>query len=394
MQFSIVTKKNFWLIFPFLEPLVFKSWMQPIDTLYSIAKIIALFFILIDCINVKKLPKMIWLIILYQLVLYVSTLTNPHGDVMRLVGPSISVIGPCLYVQNMFEKNKWKEMLYYISAILSVLCIINLITVLVYPNGIVKEAMDSDGNEQFFLGIENRFSFFYLPLLGIQAIYSLAKKRKIGQYVWIMGLINTLVLVNFWAVGGMLAMALLMIFLLCFNMVNFGKLLKVYLMSIVILLGNYLLIIERIMNKFEHFFTITLDKDVTMSGRTFLWDYGLLSFSEHPFLGVGYVDIGYLGRFLDVAHMHNLLMNILFTSGLIGIFLFFAIQYQWMKKVDKFRNTKEGGILIIIMFVSFFMSMADSFDGATFWIIVMLAYNINKIIDGYECKNKCSYGNV
>lgn len=387
MRFSILTKKDFWLIFPFLEPLVFKSWMQPIDTVYSMAKIIAIFFILIDCLNIKKIPKIIWLVILYQLVLYLSTFLNPNGDVMRLIGPSISVIGPCLYVQVMFEKNKWKEMLSYISAILSVLCIINLVTVILYPYGIVKEAMDSNGNEQFFLGIENRFSFFYLPLLGIQAIYTLATKGKIELYVWLMGLINTLVLVYFWALGGMLAMLLLMIFLLCFNMVNFGKLLKVYVMAFFILIGNYLLVIERIMYKYEHFFTVTLDKDVTMSGRTFLWDYGLLSFSEHPILGVGYVDTRYLGRFLDVAHMHNLMMNILFTSGLLGIFLFFTIQYQWMKKVNKFRDTKEGGILIIIMFVSFFMSMADSFDGATFWIIVMLAYNINKILNNYGYKN-------
>lgn len=387
MRLSILTKKDFWLIFPFLEPLVFKSWMQPIDTVYSMAKIIAIFFILIDCLNIKKIPKIIWLIILYQLVLYLSTFLNPNGDVMRLIGPSISVIGPCLYVQVMFEKNKWKEMLSYISAILSVLCIINLVTVILYPYGIVKEAMDSNGNEQFFLGIENRFSFFYLPLLGIQAIYALATKGKIELYVWLMGLINTLVLVYFWALGGMLAMLLLMIFLLCFNIVNFGKLLKVYVMAFFILIGNYLLVIERIMYKYEHFFTVTLDKDVTMSGRTFLWDYGLLSFSEHPILGVGYVDTRYLGRFLDVAHMHNLMMNILFTSGLLGIFLFFTIQYQWMKRVNKFRDTKEGGILIIIMFVSFFMSMADSFDGATFWIIVMLAYNINKILNNYGYKN-------
>lgn len=387
MRLSILTKKDFWLIFPFLEPLVFKSWMQPIDTVYSMAKIIAIFFILIDCLNIKKIPKIIWLVILYQLVLYLSTFLNPNGDVMRLIGPSISVIGPCLYVQVMFEKNKWKEMLSYISAILSVLCIINLVTVILYPYGIVKEAMDSNGNEQFFLGIENRFSFFYLPLLGIQAIYALATKGKIELYVWLMGLINTLVLVYFWALGGMLAMLLLMIFLLCFNIVNFGKLLKVYVMAFFILIGNYLLVIERIMYKYEHFFTVTLDKDVTMSGRTFLWDYGLLSFSEHPILGVGYVDTRYLGRFLDVAHMHNLMMNILFTSGLLGIFLFFTIQYQWMKRVNKFRDTKEGGILIIIMFVSFFMSMADSFDGATFWIIVMLAYNINKILNNYGYKN-------
>ena len=159
MRLSILTKKDFWLIFPFLEPLVFKSWMQPIDTVYSVAKIIAIFFILIDCLNIKKIPKIIWLIILYQLVLYLSTFLNPNGDVMRLIGPSISVIGPCLYVQVMFEKNKWKEMLSYISVILSVLCIINLVTVILYPYGIVKDAMDSNGNEQFFLGIDKEITF-------------------------------------------------------------------------------------------------------------------------------------------------------------------------------------------------------------------------------------------
>lgn len=387
MSNSMIKNKYFWMIFPFLEPLVFKSWMQQIDTLYSIAKIIAFFFIIIECLNIKKVPKIIWLIILYQVELYCSTLLNPHGDIARLIGPSISVIAPCLYVQMMFEKNKWQEMLKNNVDILVVLSIINLVTVIVFPNGIVKEAMDSDGNEQFFLGIENRFSFYYLPLLGIQAILSLSMFGKINHKVFIMGLVNTAVLLYFWAVGGMLSMLLLMSFMLLFSIVNFGKLLKVYIMGFLVLLGNYLLVIVRIMKQYEHFFSVTLDKDITLSGRTYLWDYGLLSFSQHPFLGVGYENTSYLGRFLDVAHMHNLMMNILFTGGLLGLLLFFLIQFQWMKKIDNYRNTKEGGILILIMFFSFFMSMADSFDNATFWIILMLAFNIDKIIQYNGSKN-------
>lgn len=383
----MIRNKYFWMIFPFLEPLVFKSWMQQIDTLYSIAKIIAFFFILIEYLNIKNVPKIIWLIILYQVELYCSTLLNPHGDVSRLIGPSISVIAPCLYVQMMFEKNKCQEMLKNNVDILVLLSIINLITVIVFPNGIVKEAMDSDGNEQFFLGIENRFSFYYLPLLGIQAIFSLSISGRINQKVFIMGLINTAVLLYFWAVGGMLSMLFLMSFMMLFSIVNFGKFLKVYVMAFLVLLGNYLLVIVRIMKQYEHFFSVTLDKDITLSGRTYLWDYGLLSFSQHPLFGVGYESTSYLGRFLDVAHMHNLMMNILFTGGLLGLFLFFLIQFQWMKKIDKFRNTKEGGILILIMFFSFFMSMADSFDNATFWIILMLAFNIDKILQYDGSKN-------
>lgn len=370
--------KYFWLIFPFLEPLLFKDYAQWIDTIFSVGKIIALLYIAYIYFKKYNSSLIIKIILLYQFALFISTILNPEGDIKRYIGPTVSVIGVCLYIDLMTKKGLINMALKYISQIYIVFCVLNLISIIIQPSGYVSDV--SEGNEIYFLGLQNRFVFVFLPLVAFQALYSILTYKTIQKKIFIITVINTLSLIYFWAVGGMLALILVCILFLTINKFKLKKILNSITCSIIIIVANISLVVLRIQENYADFITDKLEKDVTLTGRTLLWDYGILSFFNNPIWGIGYNNISKLSNdMLGVAHMHNLFMNILYYGGLVGFTLFLIINILVVRNLYKYRKTYCASILVITLFSGYMMSLGDTFDSAAFWILIMLAYNIGKI---------------
>lgn len=387
--------KYFWLIFPFLEPLLFKNYAQWVDILFSMGKIISLFYIIYIYFRRFRSPLIIKVIILYQLCLFISTILNPDGDIKRYLGPTVSVIGVCLYIDLMVKKGLINIALKYISQTYIVFCIINCISIILRPDGYVSGV--AEGNEIYFLGLQNRFAFVFLPLIAFQALHSILTYGTIQKKIFIITIINTLVLIYFWAVGGMLALILICFLFFFIDKLKLKKLFNSIICSIIVIAANISLVFLRVQENYADFITDKLQKDVTLSGRTLLWDYGLLSFLNNPIWGIGYNDTSKLPTdMLEVSHMHNLFMNIIYYGGIVSLILFLTINVFVVHKLYKYRKTPCATILVLTIFTGYMMSLGDTFDNAAFWMLIMLAYNINKITKNksYAQKNIYHYGHI
>lgn len=370
--------KYFWLIFPFLEPLLFKDYAQWIDTIFSLGKIIAFLYILFLYLKKYKISLIIKIILIYQFALLISTILNPDGDIKRYIGPTVSVLGACLYTDLMIKKGVINIALQHISKIYIAFCILNLISILLRPNGFVSGV--SDGNEIYFLGLQNRFVFVFLPLIAFQALHSILTYKIIRIRIFIITIINIFILIYFWAVGGMIGLILNCILFLTIDKLKIKKIFNSITCSIVVIAANILLVVFRVQEIYADFITDKLGKDVTLTGRTLLWDYGFISFLNNPIWGIGYNNITKLpSEMLHVAHMHNLFMNILYYGGLIGLTLFIIINILVVRNLYKYREMHSATILVLTLFSSYIMSLGDTFDNAPFWILIILAYNIGQI---------------
>jgi O-antigen ligase len=59
----------------------------------------------------------------------------------------------------------------------------------------------------------------------------------------------------------------------------------------------------------------------SFGGRLQLWEFGLKVFREHPYLGTGY---GTYPEGLEGGHFHNVFIELLVTTGMLGVFSYFA----------------------------------------------------------------------
>lgn len=386
LKHSSLRNLSYWLLFPFLEPLLFKDYLTGVDQIFTLLKLLAFFILLKDYIRYRMLSPLFFFLILYQGWLFVSTILSPNSNIMRFFGPAVSTFGVVMYVELAVKRGEFLQCLQYLVQTLFSFCIINFITVVLFPNGFNYHGGD---NYLFFLGLENRFVFYFLPLVAFAALYSYIKYGVIKRFVYVISLLNMALLLYKWAVGGMLGLIMINVLIVFRKKLLPHQLFNSISCFIVVILSNLLLVFFRIQENYEDFIVNTLEKDITLTGRTELWDYGLYTFLKNPIWGIGYLDLNNLPPdMLSVGHMHNLFMNVLFYGGLGGIILFLIIQLLWVKRLFKYKKTVEASVLNITMFTSLMMSLGDTFDSATYWLLVVMCCCLGKIKKSEYCKDE------
>ncbi len=136
-----------------------------------------------------------------------------------------------------------------------------------------------------------------------------------------------------------------------------------------------------------------IGKDLTLSGRTEIWEYCFEMIKEKWIIGYGYnaiwsnlditkqsvVSHGY--SFLG-GHAHNGYIELLLSAGVLGILLMAIIIAKSIIKLNKiyvFRATSKIELIIIIywLYANFFMNML--FDYGIIWnLVIMIIIKLDK----------------
>jgi exopolysaccharide production protein ExoQ len=111
--------------------------------------------------------------------------------------------------------------------------------------------------------------------------------------------------------------------------------------------------------------------EVTLTGRTLLWDTEMASFPKYPFLGVGFQAFWQVGNWRAEKlwlyshipgkagfHFHNIYLQILVDLGLVGLFALvatFAVIIARFLRLVAFFQPRPEQVFAIGIFVFFFM---------------------------------------
>lgn len=117
----------------------------------------------------------------------------------------------------------------------------------------------------------------------------------------------------------------------------------------------------------------SLNKDFTFTQRTFVWEVAEKSIADKWLLGNG------RGNFITVfgqnyLETHNVILQIFFWSGIIGLILYGCTIYFAGKKRSKYRTIEEN-ILCIGIFLFMIDGLMESVqDSIGIWILLCLLY--------------------
>ena len=383
---SIKLKRNelilFFLLIPFFEPLLFKTThYSSIDKIYSILKIIVLFIIVLQYLKERILTKCVSryteIIVGMEMIIIFSTIVN-NGDIVKCMGPMTSTIALVLITELYTAKCKI-NFVRIVRNLLGLLFFINFILQLKYPTGIL------DGTN--FLGIDNRLIFFYLPLLFCSLIYDVYLKNKISMISLVIFFISMWSLLSLWAVGGFIGLFLMIIPMIFGKMLSEHFKLDMNKMIIVIILLNVMIVFFQFQNYFEDFITVYLKKDVTLLGRSILWNYAKKSILEYPILGFGIQNNTFLRKLYRwVLHPHNLFLNYLTTSGIVGFVFYIWSLFYMGNNSNLIKNKMIRYISIFTVFSILILSIADTLDSSIFFMIFSFTNLYHKEIELEDCK--------
>lgn len=371
-------------MFVYLEPQIFKedtSGLTKVDYVYKLIKIICSVVIFIYYINEIKKTNLMMLVMSLQIIGLISTLIN-KGAIFRYVGPSLTIITMVMIVELLLENKQLIQTLQVINWYFIFVYIINLFSIV-----LIDFINNSAFGGVYFLGIDNRFIFTFLPWIVSEGIVSLYYNNRLSKrWIIVVCLCEGVLLYKF-SVAAMFAFMVFIIFY-AFNKFRISKSSIWVLFSYLLL--NVLVVIVRIQNIFSPLLQ-KLGKDITFAGRTYFWNAILNDWKHFFIIGGGMQSVEadkmyfynstapYYLPFCKVMHAHNYLMTLFYRGGFISIAIFIIILYLTMKKLKENSSCLYSGLLLAAMIVFFITAIFDTTDFAFLYFVIALSYYVNKI---------------
>jgi exopolysaccharide production protein ExoQ len=133
-------------------------------------------------------------------------------------------------------------------------------------------------------------------------------------------------------------------------------------------------------------FTNTTGKDLTLTGRTLIWDLVIKKITEHPILGYGYdgfwtTQAESINQFSTwkPGQAHNGYLDICLNIGVAGLLLTLAFLYDGLRRGSRLRKVyrHNAGVWILaacLLLIVRDFAEASFLDLSITWFVVLLTY--------------------
>lgn len=370
----------FLLLIPFFEPAYVNVQLSMISKIFDILKIASFVVIFLMYFTAKKKSKIPIYILIFELILLFSTFVN-NGDIKSCILNIITIFGLSMICDYGINNNT-KSFLFSILLIFEILITVNLITILLFPNGMYTNATTLF-TENWFLGYDNSHVFIIIPALILSLVYSYYTINKISFRTIFLFIISFLTIIIRWQATGVTGLILLSLYLLFSKFIKNKKIFNIKTYLIVGVISFISIIIYRIQNIFAFFIVGFLKKSLTFTGRVYIWDYVIEYIKKKPLLGYGMEDR--MVRYFKTKshrsfHAHNQMLEITYQGGIFSLVLFVVILLMTSKKLYKYRQTKMSKMLSFSILLYLILMLTEVCNLTYIFLILIVSYNIDKLI--------------
>lgn len=381
---NIFTKKYFIVLFilPFIGINVINDNILLSSASKMVVSIIG-YLMLFENFNYNKNIlniKLILLVMLYSFIILFSAVIN-NNITMGMIYTNFVYIGFIIYIN--YCMKDFKNFINALNILFTLLIIYNLILAIFVKSSYMY--IGYQGSQKVFVGTfesRNGISMVMIPAIAfilIRSEYIYEKVRNKDILLCFMVLIIILLSKSStgFIVGSLLVIYVLLLKKIKIN-ININKLMSIY-----TIIYTQVVIFRIQETVFRGFIENTLQKNVTLTGRTLIWDFIMKIIPNSLIFGYGRNDIIAQNAIIrDVTEAHNGLLEILLCTGIIGLFVFILILLNVFKALNK-SNSKISYILSMAIFLYFCIALTESaftYTKIGFWILIIISSNIEKII--------------
>ena len=367
------------LILPFLKPDAVQK-ESILDYMYQFGAIVSFLIVLIAYLFfIKKVSIMLALIVAYRLWLFVpSVLFN--NDIYRCARDFLFVIGACAIAEMIMKK----DFTVYCRSILIPLItfsVVNTITVFMYPEGMYFVESEYGYYWSWFLGHYNAHIIFMLPAIYFSLLLSHFRKNKRGLNVLILLIISAMTVFITWSATSIISIVMIAVFIFIIYAYPNSRIFNILNYSIITVAAILAIIVFRLQENFSYIIEDLLNRSVTFTGRTILWDRYIYEIGNNPIIGYGvgtadklYKTVGYQG------HGHNYYINLMYQGGLVALALFVIMIFLAGKKLYIRRSNQFSNILSYLLLVFFITAISEVYNEIFIYQLFLMGYHIENII--------------
>lgn len=302
-----------------------------------------------------------WFSLFFFLIIGSSVINNLSLGYILEVFTRPYLLG--LYFES-FSKKAYRILKAWCS-IFWILVFIDAATMIYAPLGLYADSLYSNN---WFLGYKTMRLVYSLPLCVFTAYLSEKKHGKFGLKSYFAIIISTACLFYSEATSasiGLLLLGLLFVFFdfyeklhfnirAIYNIFNYKVIIPVYAVVVmcVLVLAN---------NSIIQFFVVNvLHKSITLSYRTYIWNWCLKMFMNKPFFGCGYLTSAsyLLSNVKGATNAHNMVLSILVTVGIVGMLVYIFMFISCIRQSRRYTNIEI--ILIFGIIIQLFVGITSS----------------------------------
>ena len=338
---------------------------------FDVGRILSLFIVIVLFMMKKRIPTLpVWIIFVLEGIIIFSTLIN-DGDVIHAILWAGAILA-LLCIIDFFST--WPQKL--IGALmlnLEWLIYFNLFSILAYPDGMYIR----DGAGHYFLGYRNGFFRYVLLALCVGILYARYKGTWIRSFSLIAAGIISIILT--WSATSFSALLLIGVLMLLSshkfrNWFSYTKMLSV------MLIADLLISVFRVMDRsvwIAWAIERALRRQITLTGRIFIWDQFYELFAANPIWGYG---VGlHISVFSRPMTAHNQYFNFLLIGGVFSLILFMIFMLIIGKKLDRYHEYSSSYLFISVLAGLYMIFIAEAYNNTPIvYAIMMMAYKIDK----------------
>lgn len=363
--------KNRWLIIILFLPHLNISFynIEPLDNINSVLRLLIVLFSIIVILYTKRLNKFHILTILFFILLIFSSIYNNNLNVGFIYGLA-NILG-LIIATYYFIRWDFKEFIFGLYYLYTFLIFVNFITV-------IAGGFQINGEIYFLLGEKNHLIFSVIPYIAISYIYSYYFYNKMRFFPILMVFLG-IISVIFAGSGTGIVVSLFVIFFMLmprFSHPSLKTYLFIYIISFIVIV---ILRLHDIL--FGDFIVNVLEKDVTFTGRTRIWDVVIEKIKQNWLLGLGQGNTVVSDNFVGLSEVHNGLLEITLMGGIIALVGFLLILNFIARKLNNFKKEALSQIVSLSIFLFLITGLQESvFLKREFWILLMVGCSIGVII--------------
>lgn len=369
------------LILVLFEPTIFVKFNKA-NMIFIIGALMSFSYALMIIIKKnEKISKYLILFVLFRVILIFTTIIR-HGDILKVGYQSVITVALFMYGIIFKEKKEIDRLIDILVKIFALYLFVNIILYIAFPKGLYTER---EGIH--FLGIRTRFTEYAIVFIMLCVIDYKLKNIGLKKFVVyiIIAMLNIILPTIATAIIGITIMSI------TYMILAKSKIKIDYKMLLIIgIIINCLVVFCRIQNIFSSIIENVLNKSITLTGRTEIWDLSYeYIFNKNIIFGNGYPENGnFVFWRVQLWQAHNQILQILYEAGLVGSILFYYMWISLMGKLNYNQNKNECIYIIASTTFAFSIMMTTEiyYYYIPFYVLWLVSYYSKDI--STECKER------
>lgn len=339
--------KQWFFLLPAFKLSILESYPM-LDKAYTLWAVCSL-FILVSVVLLQRIPlkpflytlSLVGFCAVYTMMTRVYTPTAFPGSVSQ----SVRLLLFPFYLLA-FRNVNYKSLINSLSLFFKLLLLLDSASVFI----------DYDGRLEYsLLGLDNTAIFFIIPALAIIVFNDYSKHERISKSSIAIFLLCFIGKLYSLAASACIAMTVLTI-ALCVVLSKIRNSVSGFFINPIVMFGVFVLFTATVLllhvTPVLSVILAVIGKDATMSGRTKIWALSLASILRNPIVGYGQACPGSFQNIVGLSiwakaatHPHNYALELLWSTGVIGTYLYLHVFVDAIRKIYEYRRFKAVGLL-------------------------------------------------